>query len=292
MLPRYPIYVVSKNRADRACPTPRFLDVDRVPFSLVVEPQEADAYAAAFGRDRLLVLPFSDLGLGSVPARNWVKAHATAGGWTRHWIVDDNINRVYRFFRGKRVQCASGPAFAAIEDFVDRYENVAIAGMNYCMFGLPDMPPYFLNVHVYSCMLIQNDLPYAWRGRYNEDTDLCLQALAGGYCTVLVNAFLVKKRPTGEIKGGNTTELYGGDGRLKMARSLEAAWPGVVTTKRRFGRPQHAVHDQWRKFTTPLKRRADAAIVERPNEYGLTLKQEGTIASQPLQRWVDDALKR
>lgn len=29
----------------------------------------------------------------------------------------------------------------------------------------------------FPCILIQNDIPFRWRGRYNEDTDLSLRAL-------------------------------------------------------------------------------------------------------------------
>lgn len=272
---RYPLYVISKGRSDR-CLTARFLSKEGVPFRLVVEPQEADAYAEKFGRERLAVLPFSNLGLGSIPARNWVWEDAKASGAERHWILDDNIMGVWRRWKARKFRCDSGPALRAVEDFVDRYENVAVAGMNYYMFspnGEP-APPFFLNVHVYSCLLIRNDLPQRWRGRYNEDTDLCLQVLSAGWCTVLFNAFLVWKMTTMTMKGGNSDELYKGDGRLRMARSLERAWPGVVETKRRFRRPQHVVKDSWRRFDTPLVRRKDVDFAALPgvDEMGLDLR--------------------
>lgn len=290
MTPRYPIYVPSKGRAD-ACLTGRMFVKDGVSFKLVVEPTERDLYAREFGDERLLVLPFSDLGQGSIPARNWIKDHAASSGATRYWCVDDNIKWVCRFYRrGTKIQCPAGPAFAAVEDFVDRYENVAIAGLNYKFFAPRGTPPYFLNVHVYSCMLLQSGMPYRWRGRYNEDTDLCLQVLSAGLCTVLFNAFLVNKMPTMTMTGGNTSELYRGDGRLKMSRSLERAWPGVVSTTRKFKRPQHHVRDSWQKFDTPLKRRADVDFdaLDRSNEYGLTLKQVSEIKSPVLRDLFDD----
>lgn len=178
---RYPVYVISKGRAD-CCLTARFLAKDGVPFSLVVEPQQRDQYVARFGGERVRVLPFSNLGLGSIPARNWVWEDAKAAGHERHWILDDNIYKIERRYQGRRIRCDSDSALAAVEDFTDRYENIAIAGLNYHMFAPGDkaIKPFATNVHVYSCLLIRNDLPYRWRGRYNEDTDLCLQVLAGG----------------------------------------------------------------------------------------------------------------
>lgn len=271
--PRYPVYVISKGRADIAL-TPKFLDDDGVDYKLVVEPQEAEAYAKAWGEKKILILPFSNLGLGSIPARNWVWEHAKESGAFRHWILDDNIRGVKRWYRGMRIKSDSGPAFATVEDFTDRYENIAISGMNYAMFAYTKKPPFHSNVHVYSNLLIRNDLPFRWRGRYNEDTDLCLQALSQGWCTVLVNAFVIEKAQTMTMKGGNTDQLYKEDGRTVMARSLERQWPYVVETGRRWGRSQHVVKDQWKRFDTPLVRRKDIDWDNlKTNEYGLTLKQ-------------------
>lgn len=274
---RYPLYVISKGRFEN-CLTAKFLLKDGVDFKLVVEPQEADEYKARYGGENVLILPFSNLRLGSIPARNWVWEHAKASGTTRHWILDDNIRSVYRRYKAKRLYCNSRYAFEASEDFADRYENLAICGLNYTMFT-PDrrrLAPFFLNCHVYSCLLILNSLPYRWRGRYNEDTDLCLQVLSGGWCTVLINAFSVMKMPTMKMKGGNTDDLYKGDGRLKMAKSLERVWPGVVTVDRRWQRPQHIIKDQWKHFDTPLIRRKDVDFGSmKPNNYGMKLTQVG-----------------
>ena len=66
-----------------------------------------------------------------------------------------------------------------------------------------------------------------------------------------VQAFVVDKMQTMTMKGGNTTQLYKGDGRLVMARSLECLWPGIVKVTRRFGHPQHSVN--WSRFRMPLK---------------------------------------
>lgn len=275
-LPTYPVYVISKGRAD-CCLTAKFLLADGVPFSLVVEPQEFDAYAANFGGDPLCTIvttPFSNLGQGGIPARNFVWEHSVAAGTERHWILDDNIRDMYRLFRGSRLRANAGPLFAAAEEFIRRYENIAVAGFNYVMFAIArNMPPFYRNVHVYSCLCIQNDLPFRWRGRYNEDTDLCLQALSRGWCTVLFNAFLIMKMPTLTMRGGNTAELYAGDGRLRMARALERQWPGVVETRRRFGRPQHFIKGVWSKFTTPLKLRDGVQMPTGDDEFGMQLQQ-------------------
>ncbi len=288
--PRYPIYIVSKGRFDNGL-TARFMIEDGVEFKIVVEPQERDDYARVFGDDRLLSLPFSNLGLGSIPARNWIWEHAKAAGAERHWIFDDNISKVYRRYKSQKLPCNANLAIAAIEDFVDRYENIGIAGMNYYMFcpNNTKHAPFVTNCHVYSNLLIRNDLAYRWRGRYNEDTDLCLQVLSGGLCTVQFNAFLIHKMQTMTMKGGNTDHLYKGDGRLKMARSLERVWPGVVETKRRFQRPQHVIKNAWRKFDTPLIKKPGINIPTGNNEYGMELIQtRPEVKSSHIKRMVEN----
>jgi len=288
LAPRYPVYCISKGRSD-CCLTAQFLTADKVDFTLVVEPQELELYAAHFPRERIAVLPFSNLGLGSIPARNWCWEDAKAKGHKRHWILDDNIRWVRRLYRGKRLQCNSKYGFTAIEDFTDRYENIGIAGMNYTMFVLNDTPtPFYHNCHVYSCLLIDNDLPYRWRGRYNEDTDLCLQFLSGGYCTVLVNTFMIEKMRTMTMKGGNSDQLYQGDGRLRMARSLERVWPHVVSVDRRFQRPQHVVRDSWRKFDTPLKLKPGMPIHTEPDDRGMKLVMVKPPKSKYMQQLLNE----
>jgi hypothetical protein len=230
--PRYPIYIPTKGRADLTDynSTAMYFKKEGVPFHCVVEPQEFDAYAARYGEECVLALPFSNLGLGSIPARNWLWEHAKSIGAERHWCIDDNIWGFVRMYKDRRIPCESGLALRVCEDFTDRYENVAISGLNYRFFGgVPGLPPFFKNVHVYSCILINTNLPETirWRGRYNEDTDLCLQALATGeWCTILLNAYLANKQTTLTQKGGNMEQLYKGDGRLNMARSLQRAWQG------------------------------------------------------------------
>jgi len=276
---QYPIYVISKGRTGKACLTARMFVAHDVPFRLVVEEQEAEAYRADFG-DHVDVLPFRDL--GPIPSRNWCWEDAIARGAERHWILDDNIRRFFRWHQGARCAVDEQFALAVMEEFTDRYENIAIAGPNYDMFATGNFPSAFsVNQRVFSCLLIRNDLPYRWRGEYNADTDLCLQVLTGGWCTVLFHAFLIKKVRTMTMPGGNT-ERYQGDGRLKMARHLERRWPGVVTTERRYERPQHVIKGKSKGFDTPLIRRADLdwdAI--EATTYDLTTRR----TRAPIRKW-------
>jgi hypothetical protein len=284
--PRWPIYIPSKGRSDRQTAlTAKALLRDDVPFRLVVEPQEQEAYEALAGPDHVLVLPFSNLGLGSIPARNWIRDHAETEGHERHWQLDDNISMFYRLWDGERVPMHAGVALRVCEDLTDRFANVGVSGLNYTMFVPRDTKvPYYVHTHVYSATLVNHAMPYRWRGRYNEDTDLCLQALVNGWATLLVNAVNAQKAGTMFMKGGNSDELYRtGDGeqaidvrdtmgRYEMARVLERAWPGLVKVTRKFRRYQHSVN--WGAFDFPLIPRDNVDLDALPevDEYGMTLR--------------------
>lgn len=284
--PRYPVYIISKGRADSRL-TVRALERLGVPYRVVVEPQERREYAAVIDPARLLVLPFSNLGQGSIPARNWVWDHAAEEGAARHWILDDNIRDFYRFNRNLKVPVSDGAAFAAMEAFVDRYENVPMAGPHYFMFVRrkegDKHPPVLFNSRVYSCILLSNAEPHRlmWRGRYNEDTDLSLRFLKAGYCTALFNAFLAEKSVTMTMKGGNTDELYkqdgAFDGRLAMARSLQLQHPDVTKVTRKWGRWQH--HVDYRPFKgNRLILRDGVTVPEGVDDFGMRLVRHDSRA--------------
>ena len=282
MNPKYPVYIISKGRWESRL-TSKALERMQVPYHIIIEPQEYEQYAAVINPAKIYVLPFSNLGQGSIPARNWVWEHAISIGAERHWILDDNIDDFYRWYKNERIRVSDGTTFRAAEDFVDRYTNVAMAGMQYFYFAVTSLTnairkPFLLNTRVYSCILLKNDLPYRWRGRYNEDTDLSLRILKDGWCTVLFYAFLADKITTLTMKGGNTDELYKGvnvedkmqDGRWLMAESLRQQHPDVTKVVRKWGRWQHQV--DYRPFKkNKLIRKPGVEIPQGVNNYGMRL---------------------
>ncbi len=273
--PRYPIYIISKGRWESRL-TSKALEEMKCPYRIVIEPQEYERYASVIDPSKILVLPFSNLGQGSIPARNWVWEHSISEGHKRHWIMDDNIRCFFRRVDNTRIKCLTSICFSASEDFVDRYVNVPMAGLQYRMFApnRQKRPPFILNTRVYSCILLSNKIPHRWRGRYNEDTDLSIRILKDGYCTILFYAFLCGKEATMRMKGGNTDELYKQeaefDGRLEMAKSLQRQHPDIVQIKRRWNRWQHVVDYSQFKANKLLKRK-DLKIESGINEYGMKI---------------------
>ena len=272
MNPKYPVYIISKGRW-KTRQTSNAFEKLKIPYRIVIEPQEYENYSSVINKDKILTLPFSNLGQGSIPARNWVWDHSIDEGHKKHWIFDDNILAFYRLNLNRRIYVESGTFLKICEDFVDRYENIAIAGINY--MGLcknrDKVPPFYLNTRVYSMILIDNKLNHRWRGRYNEDTDLSLRVLKDGLCTLVFNAFLGDKVATMTMKGGNTDELYADDGRLKMAESLAKQHPDVCKVSYKFNRWQH--HVDYSKFKSNKLIRKEGWNYSGVNNYGMVLKK-------------------
>ena len=282
--PRFPIYIVSKGRWTRN-PTSKMLEKMNVPFFIIVEKQEYKDYLNLVDKKKILILPQkykdnydhfwkdNDKRTGSGSARFYAWDHSIINGYKWHWVLDDNIESFERFNNNKKIRVYDGSIFYVSEDFVLRYENIAIAGLQYANFmPYSDFrPPYKLNTRIYSCLLIRNDLPYRWRGRYNEDTDLCIRVLKDGWVTVLFNAFLQGKRATGTVKGGNTKELYQ-NGTLEKSKMLSDMHPDLVKMVKRFNRPHHFVNYKIFK-KTKLIRKKNIDFVNEINEFVLELKK-------------------
>jgi TET-associated glycosyltransferase-like protein len=280
MNPQYPVYIPSKGRWESRY-TARSLEEMKVPYFIVVEPQERSRYERVCSAKyaTILELPWSNLPTGGlVAARNWIREHSMKLGTYRHWQLDDNIDGFVRLWRNTKYRVGSGTIFRAAEDFVDRYTNVAIAGFHYDFFAKrkQKIPPFYVNTRVYSCSLIRNDIEHRWRDTYNDDTDICMRCLRSGYCTVLFLAFLACKKTTMTVKGGNT-DIYQGDGRKKMAESLKNQHPEIISKiTKRFGHDQHYV--DYRIFQNSLHYqqkltlRPGVNLASGNNEYGMVLK--------------------
>jgi len=281
---KYPIYIVSKGRADSRL-TSKALERMNADYFIVVEEQEFDIYAKVIDPQKILILPqkyldeydtFDDLGntksKGPGGARNFAWEHSIGLGAKRHWVMDDNIENFCRLNRNRMVRSYTTAIFRCAEDFVDRYTNVYISGFNYDFFVLAKAlhPPFVMNTRIYSCLLIQNDIPYRWRGRYNEDTDLSLRVLKDGFCTIQFNAFLQQKATTQTLKGGNTDAFYSKEGTLPKSQMLVDMHPDVSKVVWKFNRWHHEVN--YRKFKiNQLIRKEGLVVKPGVNNYGMVL---------------------
>lgn len=281
---KYPIYIISKGRWEKRH-TQRYLEWSGLDYLVVVEPSEYEEYARVIPIHKLLKCPedFSKRGEGGIPVRNFVWRHSIENGDKRHWILDDNIVSYKRCCDSERTLVKGGVAFRAIEDFVDRYENIKMAGHNYTMFAITSntkLKPVVYNSRCYSSILLSNDLltegylEEGWRGRYNEDTDLSLRVLKAGFPTALFNAFAAEKLKTLTQKGGNTDTIYAVENALYLkAKSLADQHPDCAEITERFGRTHHYVNYKSFKDMRPIyKKGIRENLTEESYEYMLGME--------------------
>lgn len=257
--PKYPVFIISRGRAYSRF-TAKALEKLGVPYYIAVEPKEYETYSSVIGpMGTVLSLPFdSDPANPTGPgrARNWCWDYAKEVLKTkRHWVMDDNIQAFRRLEKNRKLEVGDGTIFRIMEDFVDRFTNVMVAGPNYQFFAAAknEMPPYVANTRIYSCLLIDNNCPHRWRERYNEDTILALDVLSDGYCTIQFNAFLQDKIVTQRLKGGNTEVFYHAEGddfnehnynatgTVRKSLTLEKAYPQYASVEVRYNRVHHWV---------------------------------------------------
>lgn len=287
MNPKFPIYIVSKGRWESRL-TSKALEAMHVPYYIVVEKQEYENYAAVIDPKKVLILDkkYQDKydtcdNLGSTKskgpgaARNFAWEHSIKNGFAWHWVMDDNIRLFYRYHKNLKIRALTGTIFRCMEDFVLRYENIGMAGPQYDYFVTRKSnhyPPFVANTRIYSCNLIRNDLPYRWRRRYNEDTDLSLRMLKDKWVTIEFNAFLQKKTSTQIMGGGCTKEFYAKEGTLPKSEMQVKLHPDVSKLIWAYGRWHHFV--DYRPFKgNKLIRKKGLKIKHGVNEYGMKLSK-------------------
>lgn len=284
--PEFPIYIVSKGRWERN-PTRKCLEEMQVPYRIIIEEPQYDDYAKYTDKDKLLILPEKykeeydtfwkdgDERTGPGCARNFAWDHSISEGYKWHWVMDDNIESFERLNKNLKVKCTSGTIFYVCEQYVLRYTNIGQAGLNYTIFcpSSDSRPAVKFNTRIYSCLLIRNDIPFRWRGRYNEDTDLSLRIMKSGMCTVQFNAFLQSKRATQSLRGGNSEEFYDKEGTKNKSQMLVDMHPDVSKMCYKWNRWHHYVNYKSFEVNKP-KLREDIHIQKETNEYGMILQEK------------------
>ena len=269
-LNKFPIYIPSKGRWGRPL-TARSLEMMGVKYKMIVEEQEFAEYSKVIDKSNLLILDkmykdkyelCDDKGLnistGSGPARNFAWEHSIAQGHKWHWCIDDNIRYFLYYNDNTKHHAVSSRYFKEMERFVLLYKNVAMAGPEYGTFVTRKSKynhPFRTNKRIFSCNLIRNDIPFRWRGRYNEDAILSLDILKAGWCTILFKAFLQQKMATQSMKGGNTDEIYR-FGTQDKSRMLKRVHPLHVKLRVLYGRKHHKLDYSQFKHLKLVKKNA------------------------------------
>ena len=276
---KYPVFVPTKGRFNTPI-TINMFKKQNIDFKIVIEKQEYKDYIKIVDKKDILIVPHKNKGL--TKTRNWIWDYAENEGFEKFWTFDDNIGRVYRWNNNRRIQVKCGTYLKVIEDFSDRYSNLHLIGMNYVSFckSRDNIPPFYMNTRIYSNMLITTETTLSTGEKlrnklfYNDDTDLCLRLLKDKKPIVQINAFLIDKGTTMQLKGG-MTEYYKSiecQGRYKFAEELQKAHPDVVSITKKFNRWHHQVN--YKPFKNNKLIKKEGIIIKKGvNNYGMILKE-------------------
>ena len=282
----FPVYVISKGRAEK-CLTSIFLSMCEVEHYVVVEEFQYNDYMSTVGQSQyttVLTIPQSFFDeyetlyieedgetrlTGPGAARNYCWWHSKENGYAAHHVLDDNMYGFYLLTDNCRVKLRTGAFIKGMEEHFMAFDNVAIAGPNYRSFVVPNskQPSHVFNTRIYSWLLIRNDIPFKWRGTWNEDTILSLDVLKAGWATLQWNFYLQYKMGTQLLKGGNTEEFYEKEGTLRKSQMLVDVHPDVSQVVFKFSRWHHEVNYSVFKHIDPQFR--PERLADGVNDYGL-----------------------
>lgn len=213
---KYPIYIVSFNRYNLRGHTIDFLELMNVKYYICIQEKEYDKYHSSIlkynwkGASLITSINTSD---GSFHQRNKCLTHSYNNGFSKCWILDDNIRGWYYYNNNKKIRLNNPCVFSFLEDIIDNIkEPCGIISHNYYMDLRTQVYPLQINTKNYSSCLINTKLLFdnniSFRLKYNEDVDLSLQILQKGLKTISTNFFLCLKMATLSTKGGNTDSIY------------------------------------------------------------------------------------
>ena len=256
----FPVYVISKGRAEK-CLTSIFLSMCEVEHYVVVEEFQYNDYMSTVGQSQyttVLTIPQSFFDeyetlyieedgetrlTGPGAARNFCWYHSKTQGFFAHHVLDDNIRGFYMLSDNCKFKVRTGAFIRAMEEHFMAFDNVALAGPCYLNFAPKNENRgcHIFNTRIYSWLLIRNDIPFKWRGRYNEDTILSLDVLKAGWSTLQWYFYLQNKVATQSMSGGNTDEFYKEEGTLRKSQMLMDVHGDVSKVAWRYGRWHHMV---------------------------------------------------
>lgn len=220
---QFSVYIPSRGRYEKNL-TANLLAEFKVPFKLVVEPQDEKNYLNHFDRNNILVMHDDNQGVSYV--RNWIKKYSTLAGEEYHWQIDDDIRHFKRRINNKNVNSNPLDILIEAENEVTKYSNIGAAGLSSFVFAWAAKEDIKINKQVYTVMLLNNFVPVEFTKDTIEDLDYSLRVLYAGWCTLFFTRIMFEALPTMSQKGGNTDMHFADNGRYKLYLQIMKDFPG------------------------------------------------------------------
>ena len=212
--PKYPVCIVSYNRANKYGRSHKTLNEMKVKHYLFCGEEEKEQYYNWYNPEfcELVIIPKGIQGtkMGSTPARNYILDWGLERGFERVWMLDDNIKRYRRLYQAKKNKIVSSEVFTHVEDYIDRYDNVGAVSHNFDPLTNENCfrSCVVKNGKCYSSMLLKTDPEVRFRYKHQEDNLISMEYIHKGYTNLCFNSIVYDKNSSGEDKGGNNKIVY------------------------------------------------------------------------------------
>ena len=244
-------FVISKGRSD-VVGTSRLLDASGIAHTIVVEPQDKEAYEKTLvGSARLMVLPENDRGI--VYVRNFVLNNARRCGIRYLCMMDDDVKAVGAV---KDRRCVKGDAkLLELASQIFARLGFAQMGLQYQQFAWSATKDFTSPTHCDCVSFLDmsrlNGVGYDPYVAMKEDWDFSLQVLKMGGMTAVLNRIWMSVPTMGANKGGLSDD-YASHKDWIAAERLARKWgTDIVTTRWRVrgGKKTLDCKVDWKHFT-------------------------------------------
>lgn len=221
-----PVFICSKGRAGKAKCIEKLLDEKHEALHVFVEPQDIEAYEAAYPElKNLHMLPENDQGITYV--RNYMLDHAKEMN-SDYWQLDDDITTMGEVI-GAKVH--KRPFTEVLEEAyaeLKKWPEVAVGALEYGQFAWAAKKDFAFNSYCDTCVvvMIKNLGPIRYRPDTKEDRDICLQVLTNGLQTARTTKYCFNAPKNGSNAGGLHDD-YAGGLESKWSQNMMKLWPMI-----------------------------------------------------------------
>lgn len=265
MSAKYMVYIPSKGRASK-CLTANHMRENDIPFTIIVEPQDAKAYRSEYAKDNVVVMDENDKGIAY--ARRFIKEHSKAKGEEYHWQMDDDIKTFMVREGTKNVKHPPTGLINQVEDYVQRHVNIGIGALKQDTWAWSAKSELDYNKLACAAILVNNRVEGMWRDDVVEDVDYSMQVLLKGWCITTFNRLIFCPMPTGTTEGGNQLEghydRYG-----QLIRNLGKYYGDAFKVKVKNGKERMAPSNVWGTFK---QRPIEKTDLQKPSELNVYQK--------------------
>jgi len=221
----------------------RLLRDTMVPYTVFVEPQDVDAYAAQ--RHPMQVLDADDQGL--YYARQKILDYARGRRQEWYWLLDDDINAFFEVVNRRCVKSnALGVLSVASLMFLDE-PTVGQAGLEYRQYAWASNADFKLDSYCDVCVAIRSSVlaDYDPEFKLKGDRDFTLQVLSEGYHVMKICRYGFDAAANGSNAGG-LQDTYRAGVEKSMSERLVKKWPRQAKPfTKKDGRPDVRVDWKW-----------------------------------------------